>query len=157
MLVVVNPDRGTESALARTKTRKTRRRRLTVDEALLAVLIAAMNANQHVSPAEAERAHNIIWSMRRFRRKSGEAGRLIQDTRALIEADGEPVVVARAARVVPGHLRAPAFAVAVDLVLEDGKLEREERLFLKDLARELGVDAKLAEDIVRVILIKNGA
>jgi tellurite resistance protein len=129
-----------------------------VDEALVAVLIAAMNANQHVSPAEAERAHNIIWSTRRFRRKSGEAvGRLIQDTRALIEADGEPVVVARAARVIPGGLRAPAFAVAVDLVLEDGRLEREERQFLKDLARELGVDAKLAQDIVRVILIKNGA
>lgn len=145
--------------MARTKTRNApRRRRLTVDEALLAVLIAAMNANQHVSPAEAERAHNIIWSMRRFRRKSGEAvGRLIHNARVLIEADGEAVVVARAARVIPGGLRAPAFAVAVDLVLEDGRLEREERQFLNDLARELGVDAKLAQEIVRVILIKNGA
>lgn len=140
------------------KSAATRRRRLTVDEALLAVLIAAMNANQHVSSAEAERAHNIIWSMRRFRRRSGEAvGRLIQDVRARIEADGESAVLARAATAIPARLRAPAFAVAADLVLEDGTMERAEGTFLGDLARELGVDARLAKDLVRAMRIKNGA
>jgi tellurite resistance protein len=129
-----------------------------VDEALLAVLIAAMNANQHVSSAEAERAHNIIWSMRRFRSRSGEAvGRLIQDVRTRIEAEGESAVVARAARAIPARLRAPAFAVAADLVLEDGTMERAERTFLGDLARELSVDAQLAKDLVRAMRIKNGA
>lgn len=145
--------------MARTTTREAhRRRRLTVDEALLAVLIAAMNANAHVSAAEAERAHNIIWSMRRFRHRSGDAvGRLIQDARALIEAEGEQAVVARAARAIPAVLRAPAFAVAADLVLEDGTMERAERTFLTYLARELDVAPQLSKEIVRAMRIKNGA
>ncbi|HET9261832.1 MAG TPA: tellurite resistance TerB family protein [Vicinamibacterales bacterium] len=141
-----------------TKRAAPRRRRLAVDEALLAVLIAAMNANEHVSAAEAERAHNIIWSMRRFRRRSGETvGRLIQDARALIEAEGEQAVVARAARTIPAGLRAPALAVAADLVLEDGTMDRAERTFLAYLTRELDVDPQVSNEIIRVMKMKNGA
>lgn len=59
--------------------------RLGVDDALLALLIGAMNANDHVSPEEGARAHHIIWSMRRFRRKRGETvERGIERMRALI-------------------------------------------------------------------------
>jgi tellurite resistance protein len=148
-----------ESSVARRKKRDAPRRgRLTVDQALLAVLIAAMNANEHVSAAEAERAHNIIWSMGRFRDRSGDTvGRLIQDARALIEAEGESAVVARAARVIPARLRAPVFAVAADLVLEDGTMEQAERKFLASLARELGLDPRLSKGLVRAMEIKNGA
>ncbi len=64
---------------------KERPGRLRVDEALIALLIGAMNANDHVSPEEGARAHHIIWSMRRFRRKPGEAvERTIEQMRALI-------------------------------------------------------------------------
>ena len=41
------------------------------DDAFIALLIAAMDASGHVSAEEAARAHNIIWSMRRFRHRSG--------------------------------------------------------------------------------------
>jgi hypothetical protein len=54
--------------------------RLTVDQVFIALLIGAMDANQHVSPEEAARAHHIIWSMKRFRHKSGETvGQLIDE------------------------------------------------------------------------------
>jgi hypothetical protein len=53
----------------KTKTSATRSRKvmprkrgpLTLDQSLIAVLIATMDANQHVSPEEAARAHHIIW------------------------------------------------------------------------------------------------
>jgi hypothetical protein len=47
--------------------------------------------------------------------------------------------------------------VAVDLVLADSRLERTERQFVKRLATALRVPAELADDILRVMRIKNGA
>ena len=125
---------------------------------MLAVLLAAANANQHVSPAEAERAYHIIWFMRRFRRKSGDAvDRLILAVRDRLEAEGEDALLRAAARVLPAKLRASAFAVAVDLMLADGKLERDERAFLRRLAAAVKLPETQANEIVRVMRIKNGA
>lgn len=128
------------------------------DEAILAVLIAAMEANRHVSSREAARAHHIIWSMRRFRRRTGDAvNRLVEDARRRLERDGVDVVLELAARAVPARLRPAVFAVAADLVLADTGLEATERRFLGRLAAALGVDTPLADDVVRVLRIKNGA
>jgi len=148
-----------ETVVARKMKRSARRRGgLTVDQSVIAVIIAAIDANQNVSPEEAARAHHIIWSMRRFRRKSGETvDRLIETVRGRIVADGMPAVLQQAARTVPARLRPSAFAVAVDLMLADTKLEREERQFVMRLATALKIRAALADDILRVILIKNGA
>ena len=132
--------------------------RLRVDAALLALLIGAMNANDHVSPEEGARAHHIIWSMRRFRRKSGETvGRAIEQMRELIEKHGAPPVIAAAAHALPPRLRERAFAVAADLVLADGKLEGAERRFLVRLGLHLHLDEKTTRRILDVIAIKNGA
>ena len=110
---------------------KSRATALSIDQALLTVLLAAANANQHVSPAEAERAYHIIWFMKRFRRKSGEAvDRLILGVRDRLESEGEDVLLARAARVLSASLRSSAFAVAVDLMLADGRIEASERGFI---------------------------
>ena len=147
-------------ASKRSSSRSTSRRpslsRLDVDEALLALLIGAMNANDHVSPEEGARAHNIIWSMRRFRRKSGDTvGRLIERMRQLIEAHGPERAVAAAARALPARLRKSAFAVATDLVLTDGRLERSERRYLIALGHELTLDGDTINGILEVMRIKN--
>ena len=143
---------------ARTKRPSGRLRRLTIDEAVLAVLLAAMDANQHVSREEAARAHHIIWSMRRFRERAGEAvGRLIDRVRERMEKAGTEAVLDEAVRVLPARLRPPAFAVAVDLMLADARLERAERQFVTKLAGLLKIRPDTADDIVRGMLVKNGA
>ena len=65
-------------------------------------------------------------------------------------------VLQQAARAIPARLRSVVFAVAVDLMLADNRLERAERRFVQRLATDLKVRAALADDIVRVMLIKNG-
>lgn len=131
---------------------------LTLDQSLIAVLLAAMDANQHVSPEEAARAHHIIWSMRRFRYRPGETvNPLIDEVRERLEQDGTPAVLEAAARAIPARLRPAAFAVAVDLMLVDTRLERAERQFVTRLATALKVPGPLARDILRVLRIKNGA
>lgn len=139
---------------------KTRRaaRPLSVDQAIVAVLVAAADANRHISPAEAERAYHLIWFMRRFRRKSGEAvDRLLLGVKERFDRDGEAAVLAAAARVLPAKLRASAFATAVDLMLADGRIERDERAFLRALATTLKLPAAQADEVVRVMRVKNGA
>jgi uncharacterized tellurite resistance protein B-like protein len=132
--------------------------RLTLDQAMIAVLVAAMEANQHVSAEEAARAHHIIWSMRRFRSRSGETvDRLIETVRNRAGEEGATALLQEAARTIPARLRPSAFAVAVDLVLADTKLERAERQFVARLATALKMRRALADDILAVMRIKNGA
>jgi uncharacterized tellurite resistance protein B-like protein len=130
--------------------------RLTLDQAFVALLIATMEANQHTSPEEAARAHHIIWSMKRFRRKSGETvGRLIDDMRNLVEAHGALSVVAAAAGAIPTGRRSAAFALASDLILADGRIEPAERRFLKRLGDDLELDRDEREHLLNAMLVKN--
>jgi tellurite resistance protein len=132
--------------------------RLSVDEAFLAILIGAMDANRHVSREELARAHHIIWSMKRFRRKSGErVGRLIEAMRTAVEEHGAQPLMAAAGRVIPARLRPAAFAVSADLVLADGRMEPAERRFLARLAADLGLEPQTTATILEAMLVKNSA
>jgi tellurite resistance protein len=128
------------------------------DDALVALLIAAMQANGNVSAAEAARAHDIVWATRRFRSRSGESvGRRIDRMRRLIDQRGAVPVIDAAARTLPKSLRPAAFANAAHVVLVDGRMERSEARFLADLARDLGLGPKAARTIRDVIRLKNSA
>ena len=132
--------------------------KLDADDAFIALLIAAMDASGHVSAEESARAHNIIWSMRRFRHRSGDTvGRKIERMRTLVEKHGASPVIEAAARQIPTRLRAGAFAVAADLVLVDGRMERLEGRFLRQLAVDLGLERHTAKSILDVMRLKNGA
>jgi hypothetical protein len=143
--------------VAKTATRGPRPRgRLTIDQALIALMIASMEANGHTSPEEAQRAHHMIWSMRRFRHRDGEdVDELIDIVRERMEVAGIEAVLEQAVGMLPARLRQSAFAVATDLLLADAVLQRSERRFLLGLAKGLGLPPKLAQEILRVMLIKN--
>jgi tellurite resistance protein len=136
--------------------RATRGKKREVDEALLALFIGAMNANGHVAREELARAHHLIWSTRRFRRKSGETvGRLIDRVKRLLEEQDAAAVIERAANAVPAGLRRSAFAVVTDLLLADGKIDGRERRFLQRLAASLGIPVDAAAQVVEMMLVKN--
>jgi tellurite resistance protein len=151
--------RKTKQKSARNAGRTARKRqRLTQDQAVIAVLIAAMDANQHVSREEAWRAHHIIWSMRRFRHRQGEqVDRLIDSVRTRMEREGTPALLREAARTLPARTRPAAFAVAVDLMLADTRLEAAEKRFVRQLAAALKIQPDMADALVRALTIKNSA
>jgi tellurite resistance protein len=130
--------------------------KLDADDAVIALLIAAMAASGHVSAEEAARAHDIIWSMRRFRNRSGElVGRKIERMRTLVGQQDASRAIKAAARHIPPRFRGGAFAVAADLVLVDGRMERAEGRFLRQLASDLGLKATVAKKILEVVRMKN--
>jgi tellurite resistance protein len=131
---------------------------LDADDVFIALLIAAMDASGHVSAEEAARAHNIIWSTRRFRNRSGErVGRKIERMKSLIATHGASKVLEETARKISVRLRPAAFAIAADLTLADGRMERSEARFLRALAADLRLQKDVADTILRVIRIKNSA
>ena len=131
-------------------------RKLELDEALIALFIGAMNANDHVAREELARAHHLIWSTRRFRRKSGETvGRLIDRMKRLLEEQEPATVMAIAAKTIPARLRPSAFAIVADLLLADGKIDARERKFLRRLAANFSIEARMATDVIEVMLVKN--
>ena len=131
-------------------------RALELDEALMALFIGAMDANGHVAREELARAHHLIWSTRRFRRKSGETvGRLIDRMKRFLEQHDRAAVMERAAKTLPARLRPSAYAIIADLLLADGKIDAQERRFLQRLAASVGIDARRAADVIEVMLMKN--
>jgi tellurite resistance protein len=157
--VAARKARKTSSRAARSPSitrRAPRAKVLTLDQAIIAVLIGSMMANDNVAPEESERAHHVTWSMRRFRRRSGDTvGRLIERVRERIAADGPAAVVQQASKVIPASMRPSVLAVAADLVLVDGILQRQERQFLGELSRQLKIAPALSLQILKAISIKN--
>jgi tellurite resistance protein len=132
--------------------------KLDADDAIIALLIAATDASGQTSAEERARAYHIIWSMRRFRYRSGDAvRRRIVRVQGLITERGASSVIEAAVRQIPKRLRRAAFAVAADLVLVDGRLQRSEERFLGGLAADLGLDRETARRILDVMRIKNSA
>lgn len=62
-----------------------------------------------------------------------------------------------AVRARMARLRPSAFALAVDLLLADARLEPVEKRFVKQLAVKLNIQLGLANDLVRAMVIKNTA
>ena len=123
---------------------------------LIALFIGAMDANGHVAREELACAHHLIWSTRRFRRKSGETvGRLIDRMKRLFEEQDSTAVMAIAAKAIPAKLRPSAFAIVADLLLADGKIDARERRFLQRLALNLKIGSGRATEVIEVMLVKN--
>lgn len=127
-----------------------------LDRALVALFIGAMIANAQVSPHQAARAHHLIWSTRRFRGRSGEAvGRLIQQVRDEFERREPSDIVTDAAGRIPAALRRPVFAAVADLLLDDGRIDSQERRFLRRLGGDLRLEAEDTHQVIAVMLLKN--
>ncbi|MGE0463097.1 MAG: tellurite resistance TerB family protein [Vicinamibacterales bacterium] len=146
--------------MAKTRTRSRPRgpsgKTLGLDEALIALFIGAMHANDHASREELARAHHLIWSARRFRRKSGDTvGRIIEEMKQRLEEEDAAALMRASAKAVPARLRPSAFALVADLLLADGKIEATERRFLQRLAADLRIRPDEATRVMDVMRVKN--
>lgn len=129
---------------------------LSTHEAFVSLLIAAARADGTVSAHEANSIEHIVSGMRLFRDCRGETLHRVFDAAAgRIKDDGLTEVVQTAAAIIPGELRATAFAHAVDLMMADGRLSAQEERFADDLGALLNVDADEAAKIIDVLRIKN--
>jgi len=129
---------------------------LTPREAFAAIVVGAFSADGRVAPEEAARVNEIFSSTKLFRQPSAEPAKAVLDRVVeLLGVHGADAIVALGAKALPTDLRAPAFAVAVDLVLADGEASVEERKFIDGLQDLLQIPDEDAMRIVDVIIVKN--
>jgi hypothetical protein len=131
---------------------------LTLREAALAVLVSAVTADSALAPEEAARLNALIASMRLYRQVEPEhQQRLVNRAMELVSQNRPEDLLTACASVVPAELRAPLFAIAVDLVFVDGRVDEREKRFVDALQAAFGIDDQTATNIIAVLLMKSRA
>ena len=85
-----------------------------------------------------------------------EFRRMIDEQFSILRKRGWEALADKASSHVPANLRPTIFALAVDLVLADGRVEATEERLIESLRKKLGVDEGDAKRIVDVLALKNG-
>jgi tellurite resistance protein len=139
-----------------TPTERASQKDLSRQEAFVALLIASARADGSVSAHEANRIEHVVAGMQLFRGHPHEAlQKVFANAAERIKEHGILTVVQAAAAIVPKELGATTFAVAVDLMLSDGRLTSKEEGFANELRTLLNVEPDTATRIVDVLLVKN--
>ncbi|MFH1796095.1 MAG: tellurite resistance TerB family protein [Pseudomonadota bacterium] len=86
-----------------------------------------------------------------------EFRRMIDEQFSILRKRGWEALADKASSHLPSNLRPTVFALAVDLVLADGRVEVAEEKMIDSLRRKLGVEEEDARRIVEVLALKNGA
>jgi len=125
-------------------------------EGLAAVAVAAVAADGDISSEEINRVAIDLATLRAFRNQDmRELGNTLNKVAGLIKRRGPGPVLAAANSVLRAEEKQSAFFIAADLVVSDGTVEDQEKQFLEELQKTLGVDDDTALKIVEVVSIKN--
>ena len=124
----------------------------------MAVLVGCAAADGVLGTEETSRLNELLTSSRwglglGVEATAGATMRALN----LITDRGLPAVLDACAQAIPAELRATAFALAIDLMLADGRLGSRESTLIDQLQRAFQIDGALARKIVDVLLIKNRA
>jgi uncharacterized tellurite resistance protein B-like protein len=130
---------------------------LTLREAAVTVLVAAIAADGALAPVEAARLNALLSSMRLYRQVPPEHLRRLIDNALDVVTRSRPDQLLAACEVIPEELRPSIFALAVELVLVDGTIAEPEKQFVDALQAALGIDDQTAMKVVEVLLIKTRA
>lgn len=113
-------------------------RRLSSDEALIALMIAAMEASGNAAPAEAARAAELVRLMPQFRRHARPViGRMIERMKIYVRDHDNDAIVAAAWEAIPPGARAAAVMTVIAVLTSDHRLQRAEAAFLLRLSGAL--------------------
>lgn len=124
--------------------------------AFLGVLMLADYSDGTVSDDEMQGFITAVSRMKMYRDLSGDQiNRLIDRGNKVIRQQGPDEALKQFAAALPETLHRAAFANAVNQVLADGVVEDEEKEFINNLRRALGLPGDDANMIAKVIMWKN--
>jgi uncharacterized tellurite resistance protein B-like protein len=113
-------------------------RRLSPDEALIALIIAAMESSGHVAPVEAARAAELVRLMPQLRKHSRPViNRLIERMKAYVRDHDNTAIIDAVAEAIPPDDRAAAVMTVIAVLMSDHRLQRAEAAFLLKLSDAL--------------------
>jgi tellurite resistance protein len=130
--------------------------KLTKEIAYVGILILANNSDGNVSDEESRALGTACSRMKMYRDLTGDqVGRIIDRAVGIINRKGFEEALGLFVQALPEKLHRTVFANAVDLVLADGVVEAEEKAFINDLRKALGLAGDDAQMIAQVMIYKN--
>jgi uncharacterized tellurite resistance protein B-like protein len=127
-------------------------------DAIVALLAGAVAVDGVVRSEETRRLNEVLATTRwRMGLSEAAVAGAAKQGIDLIATYGLPSVMKASADAIPSDMRATTFALAVDLVLADGRLGSRESTFIDQLQTALQIEGTLARKILDVLLIKNRA
>lgn len=125
-------------------------------EAFAAITLAAIASDGYLSEQELDGLIVNLNRMRLYRSYPGDVMRRMFDKLfGILKRDGVGALFNAAKDSLPAELQESAFAVAVDLMMADGEVSREEQAFLEQLYGALQISETMATKIIEVMMIKN--
>ncbi len=122
---------------------------LSADHAFIALIIAAMEADDNAAAAEAARADRLVHTMPRFRTHTrASIGRMVERMKRYVGETDNATVIGTAARAIPSRSRTAALRVVADIVLGDERLRRAEAPFVFQVAAALGLSHEHAVNAI---------
>ncbi|MCD1294241.1 Tellurite resistance protein TerB [Methanocella sp. CWC-04] len=130
--------------------------KLTAPEAFTGVVLAAVASDGSISQEEGVGVISALSRMKMYRGyNEPQMKNLLEKAANTLKKQGPGAIMIAAKETLNQELRESAFAVAADLILADGVVEDEEKKFLDELQKVLGVPDDLALKIAEVMVIKN--
>jgi hypothetical protein len=129
---------------------------LNAPEAFAVIILMATAPDGHLSVEQANSIIFVLSRMKLFKSYSHEMmNGLFDKILGILQGNDFNALFDAAKDSLCQDLRESAFALATDLILAEGIVPEEEKIFLNDLYQALGVSSEIAIQIVEVILIKN--
>jgi uncharacterized tellurite resistance protein B-like protein len=129
---------------------------LTMREAAVTILMSAVASDGALAQQEADRLDALLPSMRLFQRTSPEHLRDLTETAlGLLGSHRPEILLPACAELIPEDLRAPLFALAVELVIADGEVADGETQFVDALKKALAIDDAVAATVIEVLVMKS--
>ncbi|SNQ61266.1 tellurite resistance TerB family protein [Candidatus Methanoperedens nitratireducens] len=130
--------------------------KLNKEEAFAAVALAAVAADGNISEEEGRGIITGLARMKLFENYNpNKMGSMFNKLIGIIKNQGIEALVTLSKENLPQELRETAFAVATDLALADGTIDKSEKDILTKIQQILGVPEETAIEIIEVMLIKN--
>lgn len=125
-------------------------------EAFAGILLSAVACDGHISEEEVQGLHTIAGRMKLYESYNGSKwSRMMDRLMGILKREGPETLLERSAKDLPEEMHETAFANACDLALADQGIEDEEKEYLSNLQRQLGLDREQALKIFKVMVIKN--
>lgn len=130
--------------------------KITKELAFLGILMLADYSDGNVSEEEVRSFGNTVCRMKLYRDMTEQQlNKLIDQGTGVIKRKGFDEALKLFAAALPESLHKPVFANACNQVLADGVVEDEEKKFINDLRRVLGLSGDDAQTIAQVMVYKN--
>lgn len=130
--------------------------KLSEAEGMAGIALCAIAADGQITEEEAAGLGTTLSRMQLF---SGMSNRQVNDIFnklvKVVRQSGVDALLNLSTQSLRAELKPTAFAIAADLIMADGHVAGQEKVFLERIQKTLGVTDDLALKIVEVIAIKN--